>query len=118
MGVRLKISDLRPGMVLSENLTNNEGAIIFPVGKEITEDDIIRLSNILNLNKFVVVEGEDVLRKVLEDTERKADENLKSEVNKALSFCSGTNEELKRDLYLLGLRYRILLADEKKGSEQ
>ncbi len=118
MGIRLKISDLQPGMILAENLIDDEGTVIFPAGRKLNEEDILKLSNMPGINKFVVVEGEDVLRRILEEAEKKADEKLKSEVNKALSFCSLPNEELKRNLYLLGLRYRMLLAEKKGRTEE
>ncbi len=110
MGVRIKVTDLQPGMILAENLVSDEGTVVLPAGRKLNEEDIQKLATLRGL-RFAVVEGDNVLLSILEETERKVDEELKEEVKRALRYCCASDEQLKRQLYLLGVRYRSILRE-------
>ncbi len=115
MGIKLRVSDLRPGMVLAEDLIGEDGAVIFPKGKELAEEDIKKLQGMSNLG-FVVIKDGNLLREILENTEKEVDDELKKQVRESLRFCCESDKELKEELYLLGVRYRMLLKEKGEVS--
>ncbi len=106
--MRVRVEDLKPGMVLAENLVLEGGNVLFPAGKVLEEEDIAKIRQFPRL-EFATVEGENVLIDILKEKEKTAPEELKQEVERALRFCCPSDGDLKEQARLLAIRYRLLI---------
>ncbi len=107
MSSRIRIQDLRVGMVLAENLTNDDGMMILPAGKVIDQQDLEKLSQIEKLS-FAVVEGDAVLLDILKEETKTVDEQILKEVDEAFKYWN-PDAELFDEFRLLAIKYRVLL---------
>ncbi len=107
MGSRIAPRWLEEGMRLAADVVTDDGAVMFPKGKELAREDIenIRAMDV----SWVVVEGDDIFFNVLKKEAEIASDEIKRAIEKAFKYCSFSPKETEQ-FKLLGIKYRSFLA--------
>ncbi len=107
MASRISPRWLEEGMRLASDVVTDDGAVILPKGKELTQEDI---ENIKGKNiSWVMVEGDNIFFDVLKKEAEMAPDEIKRAVEKAFKYSNFSPKETEQ-FKLLALKYRNSIA--------